>query len=141
MKRFHRGNLASARRAIKAILRLDITLKHKKDLLNKMIWAITKCPGKYKVRYITKAARTKRSVKDLRHEHVYPRKVLVGKLLKEPSAVNKITKRAIACVVTKREHQRLSRSSGSGWERYKRLNLSVWDQEKERWKLDFRNER
>lgn len=141
MKTTETENLASARRAIKAVLHLDITKKHKRKLLNAMLWAITEAPGKYNVRYITQAALRKGARKHLRHEHVYPRKWLIEKLLKSPQSVDKITKRAIACVVTKSENKRLNRVPGAGWKRYKQLTISVWDKERERWKLNFSHDR
>ena len=135
MKTPHEKLVTSARNAVKAILRMDIEEKHRRRLLDVRLWAITEVPGKYKVRYITLAARKKRTNKYLRHEHVYPRKWLIDRLLSSPRDINKIMKCAVACVVTKSENSKLNKGRGVGWKRYERLNIPVWDRVKKRRKV------
>lgn len=68
--------------------------------------------------------------KQIRHEHVFTRKSLVEEMLARPEKVEEILReKAIACVVTKDEHVRLTRfdKTHSGWDRYRAAGISVFD--------------
>ncbi|CBK40392.1 protein of unknown function [Nitrospira defluvii] len=122
----------SAKSAIAKILKMgeDVLLEHRRALLSRMIWKITEAHGKYTTRYCSGAARNDGG--KLRHEHVTPRKVLIDRLLNNPSGVERILQDAIACTVTAEEHSRLSgvREELCGWDRYSRAKIEVIDRAK-----------
>ena len=128
------SRINSAVTAIKALVRLDLIQKHKKDLIDSCIWKITEADGKHNTRY--RSYRSLRAAKkELRHEHVFERKKLVEEILKNPDNIDKITKKAIACLVTKNEHKKLSEVSHKnpklvGWERYDKAHIKICDLKK-----------
>ena len=102
--------------------------KHKKTLISQMIWKITEANGKYNTRYISKNAR-KASKDERRHDHVWTRKGMVERILKDPDVLEHEIQRAIGCTVIKDEHDDLTRFDTlcDGWERYKSARIAVWD--------------
>lgn len=123
--------IKSATVAINAILPLDLYPAHKRELLSVCIWKITEADGKYKVRYWSEGSISS-NVK-LQHEHVYERKTLISRLL-DGEPVESVICDAVACMVTKTEHERLTRSKQIGWARYKDAGVRVFDAKKERWR-------
>jgi hypothetical protein len=71
---------------------------------------------------------------DLRHEHVIPRKTLRDAMEKDPARVPDILRGAIACIVTKTEHDQLTALGGDydGWERYIAAGIDVYDEQEDR---------
>ena len=122
--------LTSAREAIACILAMgDAVLEeHKKSLISRMIWKITEANGKYNTRYFSEKAR-KASKDDRRHDHVWTRKRMLGRILKDPDVLEHEIERAIGCTVTKVEHDKLTGFDTlcDGWERYKRARIAVLD--------------
>ena len=124
----------SAVEIIKAIVALDIHEPFKRKVLaNSCLWLLTQAEarGKYKLRY---QSRESQSVPKrlLRHEHVVPRKKMVDDLIKHPDQVDKIVEKAVACVVTKAEHEKLAKvdkkyPNADGWERYGLAGIEVID--------------
>ena len=123
--------ISSAILAIKNIAPLSLYLAHKKELLSVCIWKITEADGKKKVRYWSEKA-TRELASKIQHEHVFERKELIGRILSDEN-VDIVVKDAIACMVTKAEHSELNSVSGSGWERYKKANIKVYDSKNEKW--------
>mgnify|MGYP006865058110 CR=1 FL=1 len=122
------ARLASAKKAIAAISKLDLYPAHKKELLSVCIWKITEADGKFNLRYWSEGALSA-SKSELRHEHVYERKELIERLMRGEN-VDVISALAIACVVTRAEHSRLSalpESVQTGWERYREAGVRVYD--------------
>ena len=119
------ARIASAKEAMSAIVPLALYPAHKRELLGVCLWKITEADGKLKVRYWSEGALTAVK-KDLRHEHVYERKKLISRLL-SGEAIESVVSDAIACIVTKREHESLSASEKSGWERYVDVGIRVFD--------------
>ncbi|QDT54289.1 hypothetical protein Pan44_23170 [Caulifigura coniformis] len=117
-----RRRKANVKRAVEAILPLDIDVKLKRRLLDACIWRRTELSGKHALRYVSVAAR------DLPpgciHEHVFTRKRLIDDLM-AGKPVGAVLKRAIACVVTGEEHTRLK--DGNGWKRYREAGIKVYD--------------
>ena len=104
--------IQSAITAIEALLPLNLYLAHKKELISVCIWKITEADGKAKVRYWSNGAITDENGK-LIHEHVYERKELISILL-SGEAVKSVTEDAVACMVTDKEHTKLTRSTSNG---------------------------
>lgn len=134
------ATLASARRAMSAILRLDILPEHKRELLGICLWKVTEAGGtKYRIRYRSVASRgLPRS--ELQHEHVFQRQTLVARLLEDPRCLDDVIATAVACVVTRAEHRRLDaigreRPRLDGWARYRAAGIVVEDTETGRLKI------
>jgi len=125
----------SAITLIKAILPLDLYPAHKRRFLSNGLWKLTEAEGrtKYHLRHCSQAALNslaKGRVKRLRHEHVYRRKELVDRLIAHPDQADTIIADAIACVVTKAEHDRLAKVDRKnpeidGWDRYTQAEIKV----------------
>ena len=109
----------------------DALVQHKRKLLDRALWMLTEVDGKYNIRYYSKKAFKIRDKKQLRHEHVYPRKFIIDSLFEDPGNYsNIIDEHAIACIVTKDEHDTLDNNT-DGWERYKRAGIDVLDLKKD----------
>jgi len=122
--------LDSIKKNIVAILSVDSEEKHKKDLLDICIWHLTEINGKYNTRYRSEGAMNKKNWSEVQHEHVFQRKKLILRLL-ENNDVESVMRDAVACLVTKKEHQLLSSATKGtkidGWERYKLAGIKVYD--------------
>lgn len=129
----------------KAILATDALPEHKNYLLNKCIWAVTIADGKYNLRYWSEGVYA--LVKQhgsldavlglkplpLRHEHINTCEALIDAMLRDPSSVEMLLReQAIACLVTKDEHRRLS-GRQAGFDRYRAAGIRVWDMIDENW--------
>lgn len=128
----------SALRVIHHLLALsDVTIEHKKELLSIGLWKWTEAEGcaphaKYHVRLRSLGAIDLENVSKVNHEHVWPRKWIIGELLgKEEWSVEALRgfleTYAVACTVTTEEHTRLGQSRASGWQRYAAAGVKVWD--------------
>jgi predicted GTPase len=124
--------IQSAIKAINALLPLDLYPAHKKELISVCLWKVTEADGKSKVRYWSEGAINNQQEK-LNHEHVHERKELISRLLNGEN-VESVMNDAIACMVTKEEHQLLGQSLKSGWERYKESSIRVFDTKEQRWR-------
>lgn len=135
-----------------------IIVHHKKLLLGQMIWMFTEADGlttegkrtnyKYKLTYISEGTKKRRDksgedsknyIKGLRHEHVHMKNELIKKLLAKPKNVDAILKKAIGCVVTKKEHDSLTHKDCDGWKRYKKAKIRVWNTRTNKWKIDTKD--
>jgi hypothetical protein len=114
----------------------DLTKTHRGRLLKEAIWYRTEIGGKYKARYRSKGVVTledanvvKEWWKHLRHEHVVARFALVAEMLAYPDRVDEVLRKAIACIVTPAEHNRLTPFDKThyGWERYLAASIDVYD--------------
>lgn len=113
---------------------LRVLQQDRSFLLNMALWRLTEFGRtnrlKYGIRYRSRQVVDGPSAA-ITHEHVVPRKWIVGALLQHPSYADDFLKCAVACVVTKDEHVRLSRvdRNGSffGWERYVVADIEVLD--------------
>ncbi len=126
--------LRSAEEVIKCIICNEKVLdKHKKGVISLMIWMVTERYGKYNTRY--RSEKTKEMIcwnRGMRHEHINGRKGLICDMLKNPKKISVILENAIACVVTKEEHEILNKIDKNkpnlkGWERYKEAKIKVYD--------------
>jgi hypothetical protein len=147
--------ISSATHAIQHILDMgdDVKEIHKIKLLAQMLWIMTEADGltteqrtnyKYKITYISEAVKKRhdsgdKSIKGLRHEHVYTKAGLIHELLASPKDIDLILKKAIACIVTDEEHLLLPHKGYVGWERYKKAKIRVWDTKANSWKIDYRD--
>ena len=125
------GRIRSAKLAINALLPLDLLVSHKKELLSVCIWKITEADGKAKVRYWSEGA-IEALTRELQHEHVHERRELIERLLSGES-IDTVLQDAIACMVTKAEHQILGNKKSIGWLRYSESGIRVYDALESNW--------
>jgi len=124
--------IESAITAIEGILSLLILERHKRDLINGMLWKITEARGKYTTRFRSTGACDAPNGAKLQHEHVFTRKDLVDEILKHPERARAIASTAVGCTVTRAEHERLTRITREqphlqGWQRYEAAGVTVVD--------------
>ncbi|MDO8558146.1 MAG: hypothetical protein Q7S09_03080 [bacterium] len=132
--------LLSATNAIDQILSmLNVIEKHKKEMLSDMIFKITEVDGKSSPPYLSKKVYKIRLAENeknagLVQDHVFTRKGLIQKLLKNPTRSKYILKNAISCTVTKEEHNKLSAiKNADGWKRYKKAGIKVYSKQSKSW--------
>ncbi|MHA3700899.1 hypothetical protein ACXR2U_01840 [Jatrophihabitans sp. YIM 134969] len=118
---------ASVVRAVEALLQADLRADDLRALLNAALWRYTEFHAKYKfaIRYRTPAVLDSAPV-TIQHEHVVQRAWLIDRITAEPDKMRGYLKLAVACVVTKDEHQQLD-SPAFGWQRYVDAGLTVVD--------------
>ena len=129
--------IKSAVTAIKTLLDLELYPSHKKELISVCIWKITEADGKLRTRYRSLGSLKAGSGTKLQHDHVFERKSLIQRLLNQREEVQTVLNDAIGCVVTKEEHDHLTRVSREspdleGWDRYKVAGIQVFDLEMQR---------
>jgi hypothetical protein len=107
--------------------------QHKCKLLRDVVWIVTEANGKYDTRYVSKAVYAGQG--PIEHEHVFPIEGLVEEMLRNPDNIDQVLDTAIACLVTKEEHNLLSKS-GKGWTRYRQSGIRVYDRLEGKW-LDW----
>jgi hypothetical protein len=124
---------SSARRAIAALLPLDLYPAHKRELLSICLWKLSEADGlsKYRTRFCSRRA-LKADRAELAHEHVFERRKMVEQLISGTSSLEQIAMRAVGCTVTRKEHARLSaisrrRPDLDGWDRYRAARVRVID--------------
>jgi hypothetical protein len=128
--------IRSAKSAINQILKMKgIDISHKKILLDEMIWMVTEAYGKWNTDYISEESKKLRkngysSNKGLNREHIYRRKYLINELIKSPKEYENILKNAKVCLVTKKEHNKLSEidqiNEFEGFDRYKKAGIRYY---------------
>jgi hypothetical protein len=70
--------------------------------------------------------------KNLHHEHVFETSKLIKELRTDPRGIGRIVAKAVACVVTRKEHKNLTKLSRGrpdlhGWDRYQAAGIQVID--------------
>jgi hypothetical protein len=121
--------------AIKAILSPDLDLdpKHRYEFLGLALGKLTEAEGtsKYKTRFQSEQARAQR--KNLRHDHVFRKKMMIESMIQNRDEVDRIAARAVGCTITKEEHGDLDKIDREfaidGWDRYARAGIVVLDME------------
>src|SRR5689334_22728084 len=120
---------ASARRAIAALLPLDLYPAHNRELLSICLWKLSEADGlsKYGTRFCSRQA-LKADRADLTHDHVFERKKMIEQLISGTASVEQIARRAVGCTVTRNEQARLSATSRrrpelDGWGRYRAARI------------------
>lgn len=103
----------------------------RRKYLSLAIWEVTVAEGgKYGTRF--RSTDSLRPGAKLRHDHVTERRKIVDELLVHPERLEEILGKAVGCVVTKDEHDRLTRISREqpdlgGWDRYQAAGVTVVD--------------
>lgn len=132
----------SALRAVQQLLRPvpGLTVAHRRELLTISLWKWTEAAGvppyaKFNVRYATPGALDHSNPAKVNHEHVWPRRWIIDRLLERGKAWPEhelrtfLEEHGVACIVTVDEHARLSTltSGPEGWDRYARAGIRVRD--------------
>ncbi len=133
--------IKSAITAIKAILPLDLYPAHKRELLGICIWKITEADGKLNTRFRSIGSLEADKHTKLQHEHVLEMKKIVGLLMQGEIPIEEVVSRAVGCVVTKEEHEKLTQISRNntaldGWKRYLEAGIKVFDLDR-RTEIDY----
>ena len=125
----------SAKSAISGLLAMRFTVRedHLRELLSICLWKITEAEPdhKHRTRFRSEGSLRARA-RDLRHEHVFERSKLVDALLSSPEKADEIADLAVACTVTKAEHEALAavcraNPTLTGWARYAAAGIRVYD--------------
>lgn len=124
----------SATKAIKVLVdaRKSISESHLKELIRICLWKISIADGKTKTRYCSFKSKSVINTQELQHDHVFENRKLIGKILDNPDNIEKVVNDCIGCVVTKKEHERLTKISREnpcleGWQRYDKAGIKVVD--------------
>lgn len=122
----------SAAYLIKHLLKVEAggyEKSHLSELLSTLIWKFTEANGKHKLDFMSLRAMSETNKKNLIHEHVFERAKLVSRLLEPNAKVDTILKDAVACLVTKEDHDQLSKVDKNleGWDRYIAAGIDVFD--------------
>ena len=133
--------ISSAKHLARLVLMSDELLhRHKKKILSEVLWLISEADGKYSTRFrsaevVRLANQDPGSSTRIQHEHVFPRKGITERILKDvehflqhPAELDALLESTVACVVTADEHRDLDNSE-EGWARYK--SVIVLDMEPE----------
>lgn len=109
---------------------LDVIPEHRKELLNIALWKLTEAEGmhKHRTRFCSEAALSA-SKKDLRHDHVFQRSLMIHSLMTSSrEEVDCILAKAVACTITHYEHTLLNEHKRlDGWKRYEAAGIKVID--------------
>jgi hypothetical protein len=110
----------------------DILPEHRHWLLSVAVWKYTEADGKWNPRFRSRAALGVTDKRRLNHEHVFPRRWLRERMLAEPDRYREIMAMAVACLVTRDEHLRLTEATRlqpelEGWSRYAAAAIEVVD--------------
>lgn len=128
--------VASAKYLARLALTADDVLieKHLKKILTQVLWMLSEANGKYDTRYrsseVVRLAKEEPTSKvKIQHEHVFPRKGVIEKilsqrqaLLTDPNLLDEILDETVGCVVTEEQHKSLSKTE-DGWNRYKGIEV------------------
>lgn len=112
-------------------VRDQLTTPHLREVLKVAVWKYTECDGKYTTRFRSEAALSA-PPKLVHHEHVFPIRTIVDRLIADPGNAETTMRSAVACVVLRSEHVALSVAEAAdptitGWERYRMAGIAVWD--------------
>ena len=114
----------------------ELTDYHQRQLLNNAVWYVTEAAGKYNTRFrsagvlwLEAEAPIRKWRSELRHDHVTRRAALIRQLMMADADVEAVLRAAVSCVVTKSEHELLSRFDEvmDGWDRYLAAGVDVYD--------------
>ena len=120
---------ASVKRAMQSLLGADLRPDDLRYLLDMGLWRYTefdKNRYKFAIRYRTAAVLAPEPVV-IEHEHVVGRRWLLDQIAREPDKLDDILQLAVACIVSKPEHDLLWAVVGFGWERYRAAGIDVID--------------
>ena len=125
-------HLADIETLIRDLQRININPRVQKMMLDRAVWLVVELTGNFYGRYRSDEAKSRVGVR-IQRDHVFTRKLLVSELQGGASNISSIIDRAQCCVVTKDEHDRLSKVPQSivGWDRYRAAvpPVRVWNME------------
>src|SRR4051794_18592382 len=110
--------------------------RHHREAVSLALWKWTEAFGiapyaKYNLRYVSRGVMEAPPEVKVNHEHVFPRKWLVPRLLDlephSPEFESFLDENGAACIVTLEEHGALGAARGTGWMRYVSAGVDVYD--------------
>jgi hypothetical protein len=114
----------------------ELTEDHRRQLLNNAVWYVSEAAGKYKTRYrsagvllLEAETPVTKWWSELRHDHVTTRRSILQSLNVPGADVEAILRSVVSCIVTRTEHERLTRFDEAchGWDRYLAAHIDVYD--------------
>lgn len=120
----------SMRRAMRALLEANMRDDDLRYVLDMCVWRYTefdKNRYKFAIRYRTASVLAPGPAVEIQHEHVVERRWLLDRITEAPDKLEDILELAVACVVSRSEHDALRSADGFGWERYLACGIEVMD--------------
>jgi hypothetical protein len=117
---------------LSAIRLLPISEPLKKRMLVHAIWEVAFATGNTQRSFLGRY-RSESVVRqvglNIERDHIFRKETLIRELLGPSPDLDRIIERAHCCVVTRDEHERLSRvdEEVEGWERYRAAGITVYD--------------
>lgn len=120
--------LEDVERLLSTIRDMPLHAKTKKMMLNRTIWLVVELTGNFYSRFRSAGVLAKVGVR-IQRDHIYPRKQLIAEVLAREVDLASIIERAECCVVTKEEHDLLSKVKANvqGRERYALAGVEIHD--------------
>jgi hypothetical protein len=105
---------------IKTLRALDLHASTKRKMIDRALWLVAELSGDFAPRHRSDGVLQNLGVK-IQRDHVYPRAELIASILAGNEDLSEVVARAICCLVTKEEHNRLSEIPPhvKGWDRYR----------------------
>jgi hypothetical protein len=120
--------IEDAKIVIRNVLQMDIGDEMKRKIIDVMLWNITGAFGKLNTKFVSEGSLDS-PIKLLRHEHVFTKKSLIERIMSRNGDLDCIIQDAIACIVTKAEHEilHINGKGKLGWDRYKNTAIKVFE--------------
>lgn len=114
---------------IDAIRSCKVPLPSKKRMLVHALWEVARVSGNFYPRYRSKDVTARTGLK-IQRDHIYQKKHIVERLLKDPNYKSSTAvEKAQCCIVTKAEHEKLHRIDPNvdGFDRYRVAKIEICD--------------
>ena len=113
---------------IRTLKALDIHASTKREMIDRALWLVAELSGDFAPRYRSDGVLQNLGVK-IQRDHVHPRAELIASIMAGNEEVSEVVGRAICCLVTKGEHDRLSEIPPhvKGWKRYHEAAVNYRD--------------
>ena len=113
-------HLADVETLIRDLQRIKVNPRVQKMMLDRAVWLVVELTGNFFSRHRSEGTTSTLGVR-IQRDHVHTRRLLVAELLAGTEDVRSVIDRAHCCVVTKEEHDRLSKAPQTviGWDRYR----------------------
>jgi hypothetical protein len=120
--------MADIRLLLDTVRQVKIAVPLKKRMLVHVIWEVAKATGNFYGRYRSEGV-IERGGDPIQRDHIYKKSTLVEELLSPSPDLDRVMGRALCCIVTKKEHDRLHDidKKRDGWDRYRAAGIVVYD--------------
>lgn len=101
-------HLADIETLMRDLQRIKVNPRVQKMMLDRAVWLVVELTGNFYSRYRSEGTTSKVGVR-IQRDHIYTRRSLVAELLAGTQNIRSVIDRAKCCVVTKEEHDRLTK--------------------------------